>query len=118
MKTPVLSTEIKTNIKYGDTPTCVLCEFIMSQLERQIKDNATQDEIRDIVESVCTILPNTVSHDCQQFIDKYAKLIISLIATTPPNMICSEMMLCGRNIEKSKCKLNFKISFYGKIIKL
>lgn len=76
----------------------------MNQLEKELKDKTTQDEIKQAVEGVCKILPNSISKDCDKFMEQYANLIISLLATTPPKEICRQMMLCGRNLEKSKCK--------------
>lgn len=78
-----------------DDPTCVLCEFIMTKLEQELKDKTTQDEIKQAVENICAIMPNSISKQCTKFIDEYAELIISLIDTVPPKQICQQMSLCA-----------------------
>lgn len=77
-----------------DDPTCVLCEFIMTKLEQQLKDKTTQDEIKQAVENICSIMPKSISTQCTKFIDEYAELIISLVDTVPPKEICVQMSLC------------------------
>lgn len=79
----------------NDDPTCVLCEFIMTKLEQELKDKTTQDEIKDAVLNICSKLPSSVSKQCSKFVDQYASLIISLIDTVPPKQICMQMSLCA-----------------------
>lgn len=82
----------KKSIK--DDPICIMCEFVMTKLEQELKDKHTQEEIKEAVENICTIMPKSVSKQCTKFIDEYAALIISLIDTVPPKEICVEMSLC------------------------
>lgn len=77
-----------------DDPTCVLCEFIMTKLEQELKDKTTQDEIKTAVMNICSKLPGSVSKQCSKFVDQYAELIITLIDTVPPKQICQQMSLC------------------------
>lgn len=86
---------------FKDDPMCVLCEFIMAKLEQQLKDKTTQEEIKQAVENICTIMPNSISKQCTKFIDEYAELIISLIDTVPPKEVCVQMSLCTA-VEKNK----------------
>lgn len=78
----------------GDDPQCVVCEFIMTKLEDELKDKTTRDEIRTAVENICTIMPSSISKQCTKFIEQYADLIITLIDTVPPKQICSQMGMC------------------------
>lgn len=78
----------------ADDPQCVVCEFIMTKLEAELKDKSTRDEIRTAVENICTKLPNSVSKQCTKFVEQYADLIITLIDTVPPKQICQQMGLC------------------------
>lgn len=78
----------------ADDPQCVVCEFVMTKLENELKDKSTRDEIRAAVESICTKLPNSISKQCTKFVEQYADLIITLVDTVPPKEICSQMGLC------------------------
>lgn len=78
----------------SDDPQCVVCEFIMTKLEAELKDKKTRDEIRTAVENICSKMPNSISKQCTKFVDEYADLIITLIDTVPPKEICSQMGLC------------------------
>lgn len=77
-----------------DDPQCVVCEFVMTKLEDELKDKTTRDEIRAAVESVCTTMPKSISKQCTKFVEQYADLIITLIDTVPPKQICAQMGLC------------------------
>lgn len=85
----------------GDDTVCVLCETVMEQLERQLKDKSTQKEIEDTVKNICHSLPRSYDAQCSKFIDQYAALIITLIDSTPPKQLCATMGLCtaGRSLE-------------------
>lgn len=89
------SIAVKTVPKnYGDDPQCIICEFIMTKLESELKDKKTQDEIRTAVENICSKLPRSVSKQCTKFVEDYAELIITLVDTLPPKQICAQMGLC------------------------
>lgn len=77
-----------------DDPQCVVCEFVMTKLESELKDKTTRDEIRAAVEQVCATMPKSISKQCTKFVDEYADLIITLIDTVPPKEICAQMGLC------------------------
>lgn len=78
----------------SDSPVCVICEYVMTQLETELKDKKTQAEIEDTVRNICKKLPKTVGDKCTKFVNDYGTLVITLIATTPPKELCTEMQLC------------------------
>lgn len=78
-----------------ESNSCVICEYVMTQLEAELKDKKTQTEIEDTVRNICNKLPKTVSAKCTKFVNDYGSLIITLIATTPPKELCTEMQLCS-----------------------
>jgi len=79
----------------SDSPACVICEYVMSQLEIELKDKKTQTDIEDTVRNICHKMPKTVDSKCTKFVDDYGTLIITLIATTPPKELCTQMQLCS-----------------------
>jgi saposin len=89
-----ISGPLKSSLPVSDDPQCVVCEFVMTKLENELKDKSTRDEIRAAVEGICTKLPNSISKQCTKFVEQYADLIITLVDTVPPKQICSQMGLC------------------------
>lgn len=82
-------------IQASDSNTCVICETIMTQLEKELADKTTQTEIKNAIKNVCHSMPKSFADQCSKFIDSYATLIITLIDTTPPKEICGQMKLCA-----------------------
>lgn len=79
----------------ADTTTCVLCQTVMTQLEKELQDKTTQKEIEDVVKNICHTLPAKYDAQCSTFIQQYAQLIIALVDTMPPKEICKSLSLCA-----------------------
>lgn len=76
---------------------CVVCEFILKEIDDQIKDKHNEDEIKTIVHGVCKHMPKSVRQDCDKFIEKYADLVISLLVQElDPDQVCQELKLCDK----------------------
>lgn len=76
---------------------CVLCEFVLKEIDEQIKDKHNQDEIKKAVHSVCKRMPKSIKSECDQFVEKYADLVINLLAQElDPDQVCQELKLCDR----------------------
>lgn len=78
-----------------EEPQCVICEFVMAKLEKELNDKSVDEEVKHAVRSVCAKMPATVAKSCKQFVDYYFDVIIILIETTPPKKMCTEMKLCS-----------------------
>lgn len=71
----------------------------MSQIEKEIGDQKNEDNIKRIVHGICNHLPKTVGKECNDFVTKYADVIIKLlISTLEPSEICSMLALCQTSI--------------------
>lgn len=78
------------------TPECILCEFVMSKLDKILGEQATEQEISADLEKVCDIMPSTVRGDCQVLVEKYAPEIVKILATyLKPSLVCSALKLCA-----------------------
>lgn len=77
-----------------EPPTCVLCEFVMTKLEADLKNKTEQDDIKRAVERICNHMPKTVAKSCDKFVDQYANAIIALVGSVPPKEICQKIQLC------------------------
>ncbi|KAJ8962207.1 hypothetical protein NQ318_018176, partial [Aromia moschata] len=87
-------------------PQCVLCEFIMKEIDDQLKNKKTDEEIKTAVYDICNIMPKSVKTDCTKFVDQYADAVIQLlISAFEPSEICSMMKLCNAQIEIIKAEI-------------
>lgn len=54
-----------------------------------------QEEIRQALDRLCSVLPKTLSGECQAFVDTYTEQIIHmLIDDLTPDQVCRELHLC------------------------
>uniref|UniRef100_A0A6B2EIA5 Putative saposin n=1 Tax=Phlebotomus kandelakii TaxID=1109342 RepID=A0A6B2EIA5_9DIPT len=79
----------------SDSNECTLCQFIIQQLEKDLINKKTVDEVKQAVESVCERLPKKISQQCDEFVNRYAEVILSILATAPPSEVCKRLGLCG-----------------------
>lgn len=88
----------QTPIKVGDV-NCEICKLVLREIEHRLDKNATVDEIKYVVKTVCKFVPGRSARNrCDKFIDKYADIVIDLLLTTEPSLVCSVMKLCGGDI--------------------
>ena len=91
----------------SDNTVCVVCQTVMAQLETELKDKKTQEEIENTIKNICHSFPKSFNAQCSKFVDSYVGLIISLIGTMKPKEICVELKLCTallKQLEKSNCE--------------
>lgn len=80
----------------ASSTTCIICEFIMTKAEEELNDKQMDEDIKKIFKNICSKMPQTVSKQCNQFIDYYFDMIIALIETTKPEEMCTVMKLCPK----------------------
>jgi saposin len=85
--------------------TCELCEFVISELNSTLSNNSTVQEVIAEVEQVCSILPQTIKQQCDDFIQDNALQIIKLLQTESPEEICTVLELCSNEHVHVKGKL-------------
>jgi len=102
---------------------CVMCEFVITTLDSRLKDNATEEEIKEEVEHICSYLPQTVRGKCQTFVETYGEEIIQYLSQEiDPVDICGRLGLCQpqqqttteaiRNLKMSRCELCMLVTDY------
>ncbi|XP_034040100.1 prosaposin isoform X2 [Thalassophryne amazonica] len=85
----------KPMVRVRNSPECDICEFVMKQLERMLEDNATETAVVHAVETVCSMLPSSLTAQCKDLIETYGKAIIELLVQeADPKMICIVLGLC------------------------
>lgn len=82
--------------KYSEQPQCVLCQFVMTKVEAELKDKKTEAELEEFLRGVCKSLPK-YKIECNKFIGDYIKLIVTLVDTIPPKELCGQINMCRDN---------------------
>ena len=60
-----------------------------------------QADIEKALDEVCSLLPSSISTECNEFVAKYSQLIIKLLLEElKPSQVCKELKLCSSNIMK------------------
>lgn len=83
------------NAKSSAPAECILCEYIMKEIETLLQDNKTEAEILAALDKVCYILPSTIRASCVDFINTYGQAVLSILETeVTPAEVCSLLGLC------------------------
>ena len=90
---PIL--EGNTPVQQPDGELCTICEFAISEIEKEISANSTEAQIIAAVEKVCDVLPSTVKAECKQLIESEGPQIINLLINEgSPKAVCTLLQLC------------------------
>ncbi|KAG7155148.1 Prosaposin-like 2 [Homarus americanus] len=88
-------TETQVASSQGEDVSCVMCEYAMTTLEEFLKDDKTEENIRNALDKLCGMLPKSVTVDCKTFVDTYSEQIIQmLIDDLTPDQVCIQLGLC------------------------
>uniref|UniRef100_A0A336LVF0 CSON002275 protein n=1 Tax=Culicoides sonorensis TaxID=179676 RepID=A0A336LVF0_CULSO len=98
------------NFQEPDLPkgseVCILCEIVVTKMEKNLEKPATQNEVRAYLDKVCKLLPSSIKNECQGFINTYSMLLIEAFESIPPKKICESIQVCLMSGVKSKGKSN------------
>jgi len=76
---------------------CPLCEWIMTEIDKLIEENATETEIEKALQTVCMRLPTSVRGMCDDLVVEYTPIIIeTLVNKIPPEKVCKFIHLCDK----------------------
>ncbi|XP_056018469.1 prosaposin-like [Ostrea edulis] len=82
--------------KVSASPQCVVCEYVMTELDNILKENRSRQAIENALQMVCSKLPTTISKECSDFVNQYADLVINLlILEVDPKNVCTALKLCS-----------------------
>ncbi|WAQ96189.1 SAP-like protein [Mya arenaria] len=102
-------------------PECMLCEFVLKEIDNLLKGNMSEAAIKSALAKVCSLLPetiaeecdtfaaiksalakvcsllpDTIAQECNNFVNQYAAQIIQLlIQEIDPKQICASIGLCA-----------------------
>merc|ERR1719495_2900589 len=75
---------------------CDNCQYVLAIVMDTVTQRDNADEIRNLLDSVCSLLPASVSDKCENFINAYAEQVIQMIADNlTPDEICQALELCA-----------------------
>lgn len=79
----------------NDDTKCILCEFVLKEIDSLVSDNATEQEILDALDKVCNILPSSIRAQCVDFINTYGPTVFFLLShELDPKYVCTLIGLC------------------------
>ncbi|UJR22649.1 hypothetical protein I4U23_025689 [Adineta vaga] len=77
------------------TPTCTLCQYIISYLDAVMKNNKSEQAFEEALKKVCTILPSKERTQCDEFVKTYGPTLAQLIAEmADPKTVCHYLNMC------------------------
>jgi saposin len=78
---------------------CTTCEFAVTIADTELKANATQEEVIQFVDNLCSILPQTIRTECDNFVAKYGPQFMDALASKlVPSTICTEIGVCTKSV--------------------
>jgi len=82
-----------------EKPTCVLCEYVLHELQQFLTEGQTEEEIKEEVNKICEFMPSSVRAKCHLFINTYEPAIVELLAREIREaQICTMLRLCDQEV--------------------
>lgn len=76
-------------------PSCFLCKQVVKYINKEVKDNRTEEAIRDAFRKACNVLGSEIP-DCQSKAEDYAERVVFVLKSiTDPSMACVMFGACG-----------------------
>ena len=80
----------------GSEIECLLCEYIIHEVEQYVDGNNTLPAVEEALDWACHLLPGTLKNDCLSAVATYAPVIVAILQGNPdPKAICADIKLCA-----------------------
>lgn len=78
------------------SPECILCERVIKQVEKRVKDNKSKEHIKQVLDEACHSLPKeNLKNKCIEAVNKNIDYIIdAVIKEVSPKEICAVLGFC------------------------
>jgi len=87
---------VPDSVVAANTPTCVMCEYVIDSLDKYISDKKNEAEVKRAVESICNRMPSSVKNKCTNFVETYEPAIVQMIVNNiDSSQICTMLHLCN-----------------------
>lgn len=86
-----------------DDGVCIICDYAMQYIDKVIGKEKTREKIEKMVHGVCNHLPKSLASECNQFVDKYADIVITILSQdVSPKEVCVMIGLCKSSVPHAK----------------
>ncbi|KAK8771439.1 hypothetical protein V5799_025317 [Amblyomma americanum] len=74
---------------------CPVCEIMVKLIYNELKDQKTEQEIKDVLDKVCSWMPPSLEQRCINTVNTYFDLFVTLITQgLSPEQVCQQIGLC------------------------
>merc|ERR1719158_2829042 len=88
---------VPNSVIEANSPTCVLCEYVLHELQQYLQDGQTEEQIKEKVEAICDHMPGAIKKECKNFVETYEPAIVAfLINKIEPTEVCPMLHLCDK----------------------
>ncbi|XP_070544587.1 prosaposin-like [Ptychodera flava] len=104
LKRKRLIDDVMTETDVESDVSCVVCDWLVGEVDQWITQKKTEDEIKEKLEAACQYAPEGSYRDeCQTLVDRYADTIIDMIVKQglKPDVVCQKIGFCEKTL-KSK----------------
>ncbi|XP_021115243.1 prosaposin isoform X4 [Heterocephalus glaber] len=78
-----------------ESVTCEACVYVVKKVVELIDNNSTEAKIIHALDSVCSVLPASMSEVCEEMVETYGTSLMSLLLQElSPKQVCIELRLC------------------------
>ncbi|XP_077206644.1 prosaposin-like [Paroedura picta] len=90
---------------------CDVCKMVIAYLDKQLLKNATAIEIKEALEKICSMLPESYRNQCEEFVDEYEPMVLELLTElVDPSFVCIKLGVC---VESTKPLLGSEMCVWG-----
>ncbi len=94
---------VPQTVAYLEKPGCVICEYVINELQTILGQNQTEEEIQKSLDKVCDRMPASVEEQCYHLVETYGPAIVEILSRgVSPKDVCSIMKLCNEQLLLSK----------------
>lgn len=74
---------------------CDICKIVVQFVYNELKDNKTEEEVKQLLDKVCSLLPDSLKQTCTETVNNYYDQLVDLIVKGfTPEQVCQELGLC------------------------
>lgn len=89
-------------VKSRSGAECDICISVVQFVYSELKDNATEEEIKQLLDKACSLLPGSSKQKCIDMVNNYLDMLVALIIQQlSPNEICQTLGFCPSSIAAS-----------------
>jgi saposin len=102
---PAPASQTSSKLTVNISPECVLCEFVMKEIDDLLGDNVTEAHIIAALDKVCSLMPAKLEQACKDFVTTYGPAILALLKQElSPAQVCTFLGLCTKVTDDEKLK--------------